>query len=54
MGWPLGYDDPDSQKDLVKVLHLRKTEIFNELIVAGGIPLRPGVLRLVDEVSFVG
>ncbi|KAH8059587.1 pseudouridine 5'-phosphatase [Aureococcus anophagefferens] len=30
-------------------LHLRKTAIFNELIEAGSIPLRAGVLRLIDE-----
>lgn len=30
-------------------LHLKKTDIFMKLIDDGAIPLRPGVLRLVDE-----
>merc|ERR1719310_1904635 len=34
---------------LVKGLHARKTELFQELIGSGVVPLRPGVLRLVDE-----
>lgn len=34
--------------DVIKELHLRKTELFNELITSGSIPLRPGVLDLVD------
>jgi HAD superfamily hydrolase (TIGR01509 family) len=33
----------------VKQLHLQKTDIFMKLIDEGRIPLRPGVLRLVDE-----
>ena len=48
-GWPAGYEDGDAQQALVKELHLRKTAIFNELIEAGEIPLRAGVLRLIDE-----
>ena len=34
-------------RELAKKLHLRKTAIFQELIEAGKIPLRPGVSRLV-------
>lgn len=44
-GWPV----EDGREDLVKELHLRKTEIFNDLIQRGDAPLRPGVARLVDE-----
>ena len=59
--WPAGYEAPtttDLEKGLpldegrlalVKKLHARKTELFQELIAAGTVPLRPGVLRLVDE-----
>jgi hypothetical protein len=50
VGWPAGYADDAAKSALVKGLHLRKTELFNELVCAGAIPLRPGVLRLVDEV----
>ena len=48
-GWPAGYAGGDERRALVKELHLRKTAIFNELIEAGSIPLRAGVLRLIDE-----
>lgn len=48
-GWPAGYSDTSKQKELVKTLHLRKTELFNKLIDDGAIPLRPGVLSLIDE-----
>lgn len=48
VGWPevipvLG------RVDKVMGLHLKKTDIFMKLIDEGAIPLRPGVLRLVDE-----
>lgn len=50
VGWPAGYaGDVAKQQTLVKTLHLRKTELFNQLIDKGAIPLRPGVLRLIDE-----
>ena len=48
-GWPAGYAGGDERRALVKELHLRKTAIFNELVEAGSIPLRAGVLRLIDE-----
>ena len=54
VGWPSGYEDGETQVELVKGLHLRKTELFNEMITAGQIPLRPGVLRLVDEAIAAG
>ena len=39
----------ESQQALVKELHLRKTAIFNEMITKGEIPIRKGVLNLIDE-----
>lgn len=59
-GWPAGYESPtsddlvkglpvDSQRlELVKGMHARKTALFQELISSGVVPLRPGVLRIVD------
>ena len=44
-GWPPGVDDPDR---LIAELHARKTANFRELARGGGMPLRPGVARLVD------
>jgi len=39
----------DDESALIQRLHLRKTEIFVEMIEKGEIPLRPGVLRLMKE-----
>ncbi len=48
-GWPESMDNEDERQEHVRQLHLLKTSIFNEMICEGAIPLRPGVLRLVDE-----
>ena len=45
IGWPGG------NWDLAKQLHERKTKIFSDLIASGKIPLRPGVLALVDQIQ---
>jgi len=49
VGWPESIPDGPERQDKVKELHLRKTAIFMDLIDEGKIPLRPGVLRIVDE-----
>lgn len=51
VGWPESLrtmSDEDKQAK-VKELHLRKTDIFMDFINQRKIPLRPGVLRVVDE-----
>lgn len=48
VGWPDSIPE-EERADKVKGLHLRKTDIFMDLIDAGNIPLRPGVLRIVDD-----
>jgi beta-phosphoglucomutase-like phosphatase (HAD superfamily) len=45
-GWPVTEGE---RGDLIKKLHERKTAIFMELLDGGGMILRPGVARLVDE-----
>src|SRR5690606_41045083 len=45
-GWPEGVSNRDV---LVADLHKRKTTIFMEIISSGQLPLRSGVIRLVDE-----
>lgn len=45
-GWPLGFDD---RTELIAQLHKKKTELFTNLIERGALPLRPGVMRLIDE-----
>ncbi|GFH45409.1 possibly a phosphatase from the CbbY protein family [Chaetoceros tenuissimus] len=47
-GWPSAIPE-DERVEKVKQLHLEKTDIFMEMINEGAIPLRAGVLRLVDE-----
>jgi HAD superfamily hydrolase (TIGR01509 family) len=44
--WPVNVTDKDA---FIKELHLLKTDIFMEIIAGGELPLRPGVIRLVDE-----
>jgi len=45
--WP---DRADDDRDaFIAQLHKRKTAIFADLIASGRLPLRPGVLRVVDE-----
>jgi len=53
VGWPDVIPEED-RVTKVKALHLQKTDIFMELIDEGLIPLRPGVLRLVDEAIDAG
>lgn len=48
VGWPETIPEPGRQ-DKVLDLHLRKTDIFMDMINKGNIPLRPGVLRLIDD-----
>lgn len=48
VGWPDQLPE-EGRSDKIKQLHLQKTELFMKLIDDGQIPLRPGVLRLVDE-----
>lgn len=45
-GWPADTADKDA---LIKELHRLKTDLFMQIIESGGLPLRPGVARLVDE-----
>lgn len=50
VGWPDVFPEDETERQaMVKKLHLRKTDIFMDLIDEGVIPLRPGVLRLIDE-----
>lgn len=49
VGWPDNIPDMDQRAERVKELHLRKTDIFMEFINQKKIPLRPGVLRIVDD-----
>lgn len=50
-GWPVAAPERDA---LISRLHGLKTDIFMEMIEGGGLPLRPGVSRLVDEAMAAG
>eukprot|EP00980_Cylindrotheca_fusiformis_P004326 scaffold921_cov126-Cylindrotheca_fusiformis.AAC.5 len=55
VGWPEGFpQEEDERQAKVKELHLRKTEIFMDLINQGDVPLRPGVLRVIDAAIDAG
>lgn len=50
VGWPASLaGDEKAQEKNIADLHARKTDIFKSMITEGAIPIRPGVLRLVDE-----
>uniref|UniRef100_A0A1D1YL23 Protein CbbY n=1 Tax=Anthurium amnicola TaxID=1678845 RepID=A0A1D1YL23_9ARAE len=50
LGWPTNAPKKDEErKDFIASLHKRKTELFMALIEKKLLPLRPGVVRLIDE-----
>lgn len=53
-GWPQGADTAEAQDELILALHKLKTEITSDLVAEGGLPLRPGVARIVDEAVAAG
>lgn len=46
-GWPEGRSE--SRDELIAALHKTKTAITAGLVSEGGLPLRPGIARIVDE-----
>jgi HAD superfamily hydrolase (TIGR01509 family) len=54
VGWPDALPDDGTRQDRVKEFHLRKTDIFMDMIKGGTIPLRPGVLRVIDAAISAG
>ena len=54
VGWPEAIPEGEGRQEKVKELHLRKTDIFMDLIDKGDIPLRPGVLRIIDDAIDAG
>jgi len=49
--WP---EDTEERRAWIKSLHLRKTDLFLDIVQAGKLPLRPGVARLVKEALDAG
>ncbi len=48
------YSKPSDFEDLIVALHKAKTRHYTELLAGGGIPLRPGVERLLREARTAG
>jgi HAD superfamily hydrolase (TIGR01509 family) len=48
-GWPQGAETGDKRDALIVDLHKLKTKITAGLVGEGGLPLRPGIARIVDE-----
>ena len=53
-GWPESTDTPEARDELIVKLHKLKTEITASLVAEGGLPLRPGISRIVDEAIAAG
>jgi len=53
-GWPEGADSAEARDALILDLHKLKTEITAGLVGEGGLPLRPGIARIVDEAIAAG
>ncbi len=45
---------PDNLDALIAGLHQAKTRIYTETVAAGGVPLRPGVRRLLEQARAAG
>jgi beta-phosphoglucomutase-like phosphatase (HAD superfamily) len=53
-GWPDSAQNEEAKDELIKALHKEKTRIGSEMIAAGELPLRPGIVRIVDEAIAAG
>ena len=51
-GWPEGADTPEAKDELIVALHKTKTEITAGLV--SSLPVRPGILRIIDEARAAG
>ncbi len=51
-GWPDGADTAEAKDQLIVALHKTKTQITSELV--SSLPVRPGILRIIDEAIAAG
>jgi len=51
-GWPVGSETEEQRNELILALHKTKTQITSELV--SSLPVRPGILRIVDEAMAAG
>jgi HAD superfamily hydrolase (TIGR01509 family) len=52
--WTAYKGEPEPDADFVKQLHARKAEVYTELIRAGKVPPRSGIMRLLGEARQAG
>ncbi|MFC1489691.1 HAD-IA family hydrolase [Candidatus Latescibacterota bacterium] len=50
----LGYTNREGFDDLVRSLHERKTTVFRDIVNSGGVPLRPGIKRVITDIHNAG
>jgi HAD superfamily hydrolase (TIGR01509 family) len=50
----LGHDEYERIAALIPAIHATKTQLFTEIVNLGGLPLRAGVRRLIDEAHTAG
>ncbi|MEO0062415.1 MAG: hypothetical protein RLZZ08_975 [Pseudomonadota bacterium] len=51
-GWPQGADTDEAKDALIADLHKTKTRITSEIVTS--LPVRPGILRIIDEARAAG
>jgi HAD superfamily hydrolase (TIGR01509 family) len=51
-GWPAGVATAEQKDELIVALHQTKTQITSELV--SSLPVRPGILRIIDEAIAAG
>jgi HAD superfamily hydrolase (TIGR01509 family) len=51
-GWPGAADNAEARDELILALHKTKTQITSELV--SSLPVRPGILRIIDEAIAAG
>lgn len=51
-GWPAGAGTDEQKDELIVALHKTKTQITSELV--SSLPVRPGILRIIDEAIAAG
>jgi HAD superfamily hydrolase (TIGR01509 family) len=51
-GWPQGADSDEAKDALIADLHKTKTRITSEIVTS--LPVRPGILRIIDEARAAG
>lgn len=52
--WPASHSNADERDELVRALHKKKTELFNQMVADGRVPLRDGVRDVIAAALSTG